>query len=201
MKFDKDKYLKIWQYLWEEWVKPIIIAAILALFIRTFVIQPFKIPTTSMYPTLRPKDRIFVNKFIYGAKIPFINLRLPKVREPEIGDIIVFTSTIEKKKYLVKRLIGKSGDIVEIKNGKIFINGNIVKNKKINKFFYYNRGEYGLENKQIKVPENHFYVLGDNSSNSMDSRYWGFVPKSKLVGKAFLIHWPLQRIQLLKNEE
>ncbi len=186
-------------YWWEEWIKPIIIAAILALFIRTFIIQPFKIPSTSMVPTLQIGDRIFVSKFIYGAKVPFTNFAFPAVRKPEIGDIVVFKSTEEKNKYLVKRYIAGPGDKLEIRDANIYINGEKVTKKPISGFQYLNRGDWGTDGKVIDVPENSFYVLGDNSPNSMDSRYWGFVPVKNLVGKAFLIYWPLSRMQLLEN--
>ncbi len=187
------------EYLWVEWIKPILIAAVLALFIRTFIIQPFKIPTNSMYPTLKPGDRIFVSKFIYGAKVPFTDLRLPDVCEPKLGDIVVFLSPVEKKKYLVKRFISGGGHTVEIKDGKILIDGEFVDSNPFNKVYYYNHGEFGAEDKVINVPEGEFFVLGDNSKNSMDSRYWGFVPDSNLVGKAFLVHWPVNRIRILKD--
>ncbi|MDD5634950.1 MAG: signal peptidase I [Candidatus Omnitrophica bacterium] len=189
----------LWKYLWIEWIKPILIAAALAMLIRTFIAQPFKIPTNSMYPTLRPGDRIFVSKFIYGARVPFTDLVLPKVRDPKTGDIVVFKSPTEKKKYLVKRFIAGGGAHVEIRGGKIMIDGKIVEEKPLRDLFYYNRGEYGAENKVMDVPAGHFYVLGDNSANSMDSRYWGFVPCKNLVGRAFVIHWPLKRIQLLRE--
>ncbi len=191
---------KTWDYLWIEWIKPILIAGILALFIRTFIVQPFKIPSNSMYPTLRPGDRIFVNKFTYGTHLPFTDIVLPEERSPEKGDIIVFTSPIEKKKYLVKRFVAKSGESVLIKNGELFVDGESMNMYPFNRFFYYNRGEYGLDGKKITVPEGHFFVLGDNSANSMDSRYWGFVPDRNLVGKAFIVHWPIGRMQLIKNE-
>jgi signal peptidase I len=190
---------KIWDYLWEEWVKPIIVAAILALLIRTFIVQPFKIPSSSMFPTLKPGDRIFVSKFIYGAKIPFTDIRLPKVRNPEAGDIVVFLSPIEKKKFLIKRYIAGSGDNVEIKDGKILVNGEMLQEAPFNKFVYFNRGDYGEEEQIITVPENSFFVMGDNSANSLDSRYWGFVPDEKIVGKAFVIHWPINRMKFFKN--
>lgn len=194
----QDKF-KRWDYWWYEWIKPILIAAVLALFIRTFIIQPFKIPSNSMFPTLKPGDRIFVSKFIYGAKVPFTDIVLPKVRAPQPGDIVVFLSPAEKKKYLVKRYIAGGGDIVEIRDGDIYVNGRMLEDAPINKFFYYNHGEFGPENKTIKVPEGHFYALGDNSNNSMDSRYWGFVPDKNMVGRAFVIHWPLKRIHLLQK--
>lgn len=192
---------RTWKYWWDEWVKPILIAAVFALFIRTFIVQPFKIPSNSMYPTLRPGDRIFVNKFIYGARIPFTNVRLPDVRPPEVGDIVVFTSPIEKKKYLVKRFIASGGQSVQITDGEIYINGKRVEKLPIKDFFYYNREEYAGKGKVIHVPEGSFYVLGDNSANSMDSRYWGFVPDKNLVGEAFVIHWPIKRIGLIHKEK
>lgn len=189
---------KTWEFWRDEWVKPGLIALVIAIFIRTFIAQPFKIPTSSMEPTFVPGDRIFVNKFIYGARIPFVGVRLPKVREPERGDVIVFLSPIERK-YLVKRLIGEPGDTVEIKDRKIRINGRSVEQPLVLKGIeYYNAGNYGRERAAIKVPEEHFYALGDNSRNSVDSRYWGFVPKRKLVGKAFLVWWPPNRIRIVK---
>ncbi|MGB2601166.1 MAG: signal peptidase I [Candidatus Omnitrophota bacterium] len=199
MKFQFNR--NAWLYWWEEWIKPILIAAVLALFIRTFIVQPFKIPSNSMYPTLKPGDRIFVNKFLYGARIPLTNIRLPDVREPHIGDIVVFTSPVEKKKYLVKRFIASGGQSVQITDGELFVNGKKVEETPLRGIFYYNRGEYGESDKVINVPEGYFYALGDNSANSMDSRYWGFVPDRNLVGKAFLIHWPIKRIRIMSEGE
>ncbi|MFH1799074.1 MAG: signal peptidase I [Candidatus Omnitrophota bacterium] len=193
MKFNK----KTWDFLWVEWIKPILIAAVAAFFIRTFIAQPFKIPSNSMYPTLRPGDRIFVNKFLYGAKIPLTNIRLPKARPPDEGDIVVFTSPIEKNKFLVKRFIAGGGQIVQIKDGELFVDGTKVEKIPIARFFYYNRGEYDGSDRALRVPQGYFYVLGDNSANSLDSRYWGFVPNKNLVGKAFFIHWPIKRIQMI----
>jgi signal peptidase I len=192
--------LKKWNYWWYEWVKPILIAALLAMFIRTFIVQPFKIPSSSMVPTFLPGDRIFVNKFTYGAKLPFTNIRLPHIEEPETGDIVVFVSPVEKKKFLVKRFIASGGQTVEIKGGEIFIDGKPSEENILGKFYYYNTGEYAAENTPITVPEGKFFVLGDNSANSLDSRYWGFVPEENLVGKAFIIHWPPKRIKLLAGK-
>ncbi|HPS20151.1 MAG TPA: signal peptidase I [Candidatus Omnitrophota bacterium] len=194
----KRKNLEYW---WEEWIKPILIAAVLALLIRTFIIQPFKIPSNSMFPTLQPGDRIFVSKFVYGAKIPFMDVRLPKIHDPKTGDIVVFLSPVEKNKYLVKRFIAHGGQTVEIKDGIILVDGKKVDNGPVTKFTYLNRGDYGEENKAIKVPDNCFFVLGDNSANSMDSRYWGFVPYRNLVGKAFVIHWPVSRLRMLTDKD
>ncbi|MBL7072512.1 MAG: signal peptidase I [Candidatus Omnitrophica bacterium] len=197
MKFPKKKI----RYFWNEWIKPILVAAVLAFFIRTFIAQPFKIPSSSMRPTLIPGDRIFVNKFIYGGTVPLLDIKLPKVREPELGDIVVFLSPIEKKKYLVKRYIAGGGETVEISGGELFINGKEIKENPFGKFFYYGNGEYGEEDKKFKVPKGCFYALGDNSANSLDSRFWGFIPNKNLVGKAFLIHWPIKRIHLISKGE
>jgi signal peptidase I len=194
----KSKY-KTWDYWRDEWVKPVVYAFIIALFIRTFIAQPFKIPTSSMVPTFEPRDRIFVNKFMYGAKIPLVNVRLPKVRDPQRGDIIVFRSPVEPKKYLVKRLVGLPGETVTIRNQHLVINGEPVDDPlSIKGITYYNRGEYGSADETVTVPEGSYYVLGDNSLNSVDSRYWGFVPEENLAGKVFLIHWPIRRMRVVK---
>ncbi|MBF0493727.1 MAG: signal peptidase I [Candidatus Omnitrophica bacterium] len=196
---EAEKFFKSekWHYWWEEWIKPIIIAVVLALFIRTFIIQPFKIPSNSMYPTLKPGDRIFVSKFIYGAKIPLTPFRLPEVRKPKIGDIVVFLSPVEKKKFLVKRFIATGGDVIAIRDGHLYLNNREVEIGPVKNVYYYNRGDYGTKEEGVKVPEGYFFVLGDNSANSLDSRYWGFIPYDRLVGKAFVIHWPIKRIRLL----
>lgn len=183
-----------------EWVESIIVALILALFIRQFIIQAFKIPTGSMRATLLEGDRILVNKFIYGAKIPFTDLRLPALREPKRGDVIVFIYPKDPKKDFIKRLIALPGETVEIKNGSIYINEVFNKEPLISNHYYYNRPEsaYGKEGQAIKVLEDSYYVLGDNSSSSQDSRYWGFVPKKNVLGKAVVVYWPPNRIRIIK---
>lgn len=182
-----------------EWAESIIIALVLAMIIRTFVIQAFKIPSGSMIPTFNIGDRIFVNKFLYGAKIPFTDIRLPALRQPERGDIIVFVSPEDRKKDFVKRLIAREGEIVQIKDGKIYIDGKAVSEPaSVRGFYYYNTGPYGPEGHSIVVPKDSYYVLGDNSASSRDSRYWGFVPKKNLVGKAVFIYWPLHRMKVIK---
>ena len=183
--------------LW-EWVESILIAFILAMVIRTFVIQAFKIPTGSMRMTLIEGDAILVNKFLYGAKVPFTELRLPAVRQPKRGDVVVFIFPQDTKKDFIKRLAGVEGDSVEITNGTIYVNDKPVTEPVFNSNYYYNRGEYGSAGKKIVVPKNNYFVLGDNSASSQDSRYWGFVPKSNVLGKAILIYWPLNRIRVLK---
>jgi signal peptidase I len=179
-----------------EWAESIVIAVILALIIRTFVVQAFKIPSGSMIPTFEIGDRIFVSKFIYGARIPFTDIRLPALRQPVRGDILVFLSPESPKKDFVKRLIATEGEKVSIKDGCIYINGSMIDNpSSVHSFYYYNRGDYGKEDGEIVVPGDSYFVLGDNSANSRDSRYWGFVPKRNLIGKAVCIYWPLNRIR------
>ena len=157
-----------------EWFESIIIAFILAMFIRTFIIQAFKIPSGSMRPTLIEGDRILVSKFIYGAKIPFTDLRLPGIRNPNRGDVVVFIYPKDPSRDFIKRLIATDKEIVQIKDGKIYIDGRALDDPKFARY-YSNRGPYGGDSEVI-VPPKSFYVLGDNSTSSQDSRYWGFVP-------------------------
>jgi len=169
-----------------EYVESIVIAVILALFVRAFVIQAFKIPTGSMKPTLNENDRIFVNKYIYRFK------------NPQRGDIVVFKYPEDPKKDFIKRLIATEGETVEIKDGNIIINGNVVKDTLISKIYYYNRGDYANSGDKIIVPKDSYYMLGDNSNSSRDSRYWGFVPKKYIVGKAVFRYWPPKAIGKIK---
>jgi signal peptidase I len=174
---DKTKRL-IWEY-----AESLLIAAILALIIRTFIVTPFKIPTGSMEPTLKPGDKIFVNRFIY------------RFQSPKRGDVIVFRYPENPSRDFIKRLVAFGGETFEIVDGRVKINGEIVDDPEIfQKIYYFNEGVYGAKERQITVPENCYFVLGDNSSSSRDSRYWGFVPRKFLLGKAFVIWWPPQRM-------
>ena len=175
------------RYLMKEWVEPIVIAIVLALIIRTFVVQAFKIPTGSMRPTLIEGDRILVSKFIY------------KFKEPKRGDVIVFISPEDKKKDFIKRLVGLPNENIQISNGAILVNNNPVgESSVLKKQHYYNRGDFGAEGQSVTVPNDAYYVLGDNSISSRDSRYWGFMPKKYLLGKAFLIYWHLNRMRIIR---
>lgn len=181
-----------------EWIESIIIAFILAMFIRTFFIQAFKIPSGSMRPTLIEGDRLMVNKLRYGPKVPFTDYRLPGFSKPQRGDVIVFVFPTDEKRDFIKRLIAFEGEKVEIKNGDIFVNGKEILEPIIKGVYYYNRGDFGQENQTIVVPQDHVFVLGDNSANSHDSRYWGYVPEKNIVGKAEFLYWPLKRIRLIQ---
>lgn len=171
--------------VFREYVESILIAVALALIVRTYLIQAFKIPTGSMRPTLIEGDRLMVNKLIYRFK------------EPQAGDIIVFRYPEDPRRAFIKRLVAKPGQAVELKDGKIYIDGEVLDEPDIfSQFYYYNRAGFGAG--KIVVPKDSYYVLGDNSASSRDSRYWGFVPKKFLLGKALFIYWPLDRIRILK---
>jgi signal peptidase I len=183
-----------------EWVESIAVAFVIAVVLQTFVVQAFKIPSGSMIPTFNIGDRIFVNKFLYCARVPFVNLRLPvmDVKRPVRGEIIVFQSPEDPKKDFVKRLIASGGETVEIKDGSVLINGAPAREPSIAAQYYYNAGDYGRAGSAVTVPEDCYFVLGDNSANSKDSRYWGFIPKANIIGKAMCIYWPLNRIRTVK---
>lgn len=184
-----------------EWIEAAIIAGALAIFLRTFFFQIYKIPTTSMVPTLMPGDKIFVSKMVYGPRVPFTSLRFPGFRKPKKGDIVVFVPPQEKGKFwpkrYVKRLIGLEGDRILIKDGNLYINGKIVVDPLIARNYYYNQGEYAPKGKEIIVPDGECFFLGDNSINSQDSRIWGFAQEDDIVGKAILIWWPPKRIGMI----
>ncbi len=181
-----------------EWVESILVAFLLAMVIRTFVVQAFKIPTGSMRPTLLEGDLILVNKFIYGAKIPFTDIRLPAWHQPKRGDVVVFIYPEDSKKDFIKRLVAFPGETVEIKNGTIYVNDKPLLEPIFNQRYYYNRGDFAIEGNKITVPAQSYFVLGDNSASSKDSRYWGYVPSQNILGKAIVIYWPPNRIRMIK---
>lgn len=184
--------------VFQETSEIVLIALLLAFVIKVFVFELYKIPSGSMVPTLSVGDRIVVVKFIYGPRIPFINVRLLGFRQPQRGEIVVFKAPDTPNKVFIKRFIASEGESVEIVNGKLLINGKAIDNPPpFRTIFYYNRGEYGQGGKAIKVPKDSYFVLGDNSASSRDSRYWGFVPKKYIIGKAVLIIWPPSRIQFI----
>lgn len=160
-------------------------ASILALIIVTLIIQTFKIPTGSMIPTLNIGNHLMVNKFIYYFK------------KPKRGDIIVFVYPVNPKKDFIKRLVGLPGETIEVKDGSVFINGEELRAPQtIAERHYYNEGMYGEG--LIKIPDNTYFVMGDNTRNSKDSRFWGFVPKKNLLGKAFFVYWPLTKMRIIR---
>jgi len=176
-----------WKTVVREYVESIVIAVVLATAIRIFIVQPFKIPTGSMRPTLREGDRILVNKFIY------------RFTDPQRGDVVVFRFPLIPKKDYIKRCVALPGDTVEIAQGRLRVNGQVLSAPGIfEKLYYYNRGDYGQEGSPLLVPEGQYFMLGDNSGSSQDSRYWGFVPRRNIVGKAKVVFWPASRIGLIR---
>ncbi|PIE71695.1 MAG: signal peptidase I [Deltaproteobacteria bacterium] len=176
-----------------ENVEAILIAIVLALFIRTFIVQAFKIPSGSMKETLLIGDHILVNKFIYGIKIPFADKILVPLSNPKRDDIIVFKYPEDPKKDFIKRVIGLPGDVIEIRNKQLIINGNVqetpsyavYKDNKVIPAVFSTRDNFG----PFTVPEASLFVMGDNRDNSHDSRFWGVVPRRSVKGKAFMIYW------------
>jgi len=176
-----------------ENVEAILVAVVIALFIRTFVVQAFKIPSGSMKPTLQIGDHILVNKFVYGIKIPYLNTVLIPVRSPERGDIVVFKYPMDPKKDFIKRVIGLPGDTVEIRDKNVFVNRERLK-KDSGVHTDPNTATFGPSKQRdnfgpITVPPESLFVMGDNRDESYDSRFWGFVPLRDVSGEAFIIYW------------
>lgn len=175
-----------------EYAEAIIIALVLALFIRTFIVQAFKIPSGSMLPTLKIGDHILVNKFIYGIKLPFAGTVLVPVKEPQPNDIVVFKFPRDPKLDYIKRVIAVAGDTIEVRDKKISINGKpfedlhgVHTDPRVLPASSSPRDNFG----PVTVPEDHIFVMGDNRDNSFDGRFWGFVDLKAVRGKAFLIYW------------
>lgn len=194
--------------------------------LRSFVVEPFRIPSGSMLPTLESGDLILVNKFSYGIRLPVVNTKVIPVGEPQRGDVVVFRYPPDPDIDFIKRVIGVPGDEVVYMNKRLFINGEEVPRQRVGEYFEPDRASYSTEyierlgdvthrilidpqqtgdiypgnafpyrsycdyqrgGLRCKVPEGHYFVMGDNRDNSADSRYWGFVPDENIVGKAFLV--------------
>ena len=175
-----------------EYAEAILIALLLALFIRTFVVQAFKIPSGSMLDTLLVGDHILVNKFIYGVKNPFSGSTWVPFKSPERGDVIVFKYPVNPKQDYIKRVVGVPGDTVEIRDKTLYVNGEPQDEEYA--IFLDNRIIPGSVQKRdnmgpITVPEESLFVMGDNRDNSYDSRFWNFVDFKSVKGKAFILYW------------
>jgi signal peptidase I len=201
---------------YKEWIEPFLIAAVVALFIRQFVVEAFKIPSGSMIPTLTIGDHLLVNKFVYGPRIPFTDSRIFTWKEPKRGDIIVFKYPENEDKNFIKRVIGVPGDKIQIINGRLFINDQVVsvtpmgppadksveEGLSFGKPMFYDE-QLGTVRHRIQyltdqsyrndgpwlVPKDSVFVMGDNRDNSQDSRVWGFVKFNKILGRALIIYW------------
>jgi signal peptidase I len=179
--------------LFREYAEAILIAVLLALVIRQCGVQAFTIPSGSMMDTLLVGDYILVNKFLYGAEVPFSDLHLPGLRKPARGDIVVFKYPNDETRDFIKRIVAVGGDTVQVVDNRVVLNGHLIDEP------YIRPGSipavpsthcgylYGCE--PTVVPQGAYFVMGDNRDNSQDSRYWGFVRREKIRGKAFLIYW------------
>ncbi len=182
---EKKKFVK-------EYLEPIVIAFLIALFIRAFVVQAFKIPSSSMEPTLLVGDYLLVNKFIYGIRIPYTDIKLLQYKKPERGDVIVFVFPKDPSKDFIKRVIGTEGEKVEIIHNRIYINDRLIEDPWRH---FQTRGlpEYFLREMEnfgpVVVPKDSLFVLGDNRDNSQDSRFCGFLHINAVLGKAFIIYF------------
>ena len=192
MDISKSKKKPKKKNVFREYAEAAVIAIILALFIRTFVIQAFKIPSGSMIPTLLVGDHILVNKFIYGIKLPFANKTIVPISTPQRDDVIVFIFPQDRSKDFIKRVIGLPGEILKMVDRKIYINGKLYDDKYgVYKDSHGQRMLIPLKSGfgPISIPEDHLFVMGDNRDNSHDSRFWGFVPIESVRGKALIIYW------------
>ncbi|MFC1857782.1 signal peptidase I [Thermodesulfobacteriota bacterium] len=188
---EKDNSVKKKSGLREN-IEAIAVAIVLALFIRTFVVQAFKIPSGSMKQTLLIGDHILVNKFIYGVKMPFLQKTIIPIKDPKREDIIVFKFPEDPDKDFIKRVIGVAGDVVEIRNKRVYVNNKpLVSEYAIHMDSHMIPG--GIQPRDnlgpITVPDNSLFVMGDNRDHSYDSRFWGFVDLKAVKGKAFIIYW------------
>jgi len=211
---------------WLDWTAGLFPVIISVFFLRSFIVEPFKIPSGSMIPTLLVGDLILVNKFHYGLRLPVLNTKITEGEKPQRGDVMVFRYPPKPSLDYIKRVVGVPGDTVAYLNKRLTINGQAVATDSVPEFFdedamrYFKQFEekfgtqshrvlndeqrpafvpaadkfpgsegcdYTIEGVTCKVPEGHFFMMGDNRDNSMDSRYWGFVPEKNIVGKAFFV--------------
>ena len=180
---------------WDNF-KQIAVAVVLAIIIKTSIVEAYKIPSASMEDTLLIGDFLLANKFLYGSRIPLTNWRLPSIREPEQGDIVIFLFPRDGVTKYIKRCVATGGDTLEIKDKKVFVNGKQFKNPEFSKFVEPNivpRGPGGADSRDnfgpYVVPPHTYFMMGDNRDNSYDSRWWGPVPERMILGKALMIHW------------
>lgn len=179
-----------WQKLLKEYVEALAVALILALVIRTFVVQAFKIPSESMVETLLVGDHLLVSKFAYDIKVPFVDKSVYKTGDPQFQDIIVFEYPEDRELDYIKRIIGLPGDTIELRDNVLFRNG-----KKVDEPYKHlddipgQKATFG----PVTVPAGHYFVMGDNRDHSADSRFWHpenrFVPREYIRGKALFIYW------------
>ena len=175
----------------KDYAQILLVSAVLALFIRTFVVQAFQIPSGSMENTLLVGDFLLANKFLYGAQIPLTDVRLPAIRHPRRGDVIIFRDPREEKD-LIKRCVAVGGDTVELRDNTLYVNG-----EKKHEDYIALRGPAPASANfgPVTVPEGYLFMLGDNRNNSLDSRFWGPLDEKLIKGNAMVLYlsWDRER--------
>jgi signal peptidase I len=187
--------------LWDN-VKQFLIAIVLALIIKTSVVEAYKIPTSSMEDTLLVGDFLLANKFIYGARVPIVSWRLPAIHEPQRGDVVIFVWPGDMVTKYIKRCVGVPGDTIVVRDKALFVNSRPFPNPEYSKFIQVGgngspviepRGPGGQNSRDnfgpYVVPAKNYFMMGDNRDNSYDSRFWGAVNQDLILGEAILIHW------------
>lgn len=175
--------------VFKEYVEALIIALILAFFIRTFIVQAYKIPSGSMLDTLLIGDHLLVNKFQYGVRLPFTDVVVLPFSDPKFQDIIVFEYPQDPSKDFIKRVVGLPGDTIEIRDKVVYRNG-----VKLDEPYVQHTDPRVLPGPRdnlepVTVPLGKYFVMGDNRDESLDSRFWGFVDRGAILGKAWVIYW------------
>ncbi|MBN1572482.1 MAG: signal peptidase I [Deltaproteobacteria bacterium] len=175
-----------------DYIEAIVFALVIALVIKAFIVQTFKVDSGSMIPTLVAGDQILVNKFTYGTRIPFSDVKLFPAREPKRGEIVVFEYPNNRRVHYIKRLIGLPRDVIEIRDKLLYVNGERYEVESAH--YDYPTIIPGIAVHRdnldaVTVPADSYFVMGDNRDNSSDSRSWGYVKGSELVGNAVIIYW------------
>jgi signal peptidase I len=175
-----------------EYIESLLIAALIALFVRGFIVQAFKIPSSSMEPTLLVGDHLLVNRLSYVTKLPFTDMVLFDLGKPARGDVVVFRYPVDRSKDFIKRVIGVEGDVIQIKDKVIYVNGKRMNDphahfaeEAVIPGVFSQRDNFG----PATVPKDSYFCMGDNRDRSLDSRFWGFVKKDDLVGRALIIYF------------
>ncbi|MGD0489213.1 MAG: signal peptidase I [Syntrophorhabdales bacterium] len=176
----------------QEYVESLLIAALIAFFVRSFIVQAFKIPSSSMEPTLLVGDHLLVNRLNYVMKVPFTDIVILNLGNPSRGDVVVFRYPVDRSKDFIKRVIGTEGDVIEIRDKVIYLNGQKMDDPhahfaedSIVQGVFSQRDNFG----PIRVPPRAYFVMGDNRDRSLDGRFWGFVKQEDLVGRALIIYF------------
>ncbi|EAU55959.1 signal peptidase I [Mariprofundus ferrooxydans] len=197
--------------VWREWLESLIVIALLAIVIRSFIVAPFKIPSSSMVPTLEVGDYLFVLRYTYGFRIPFTDIQLLS-KQAKRGDVAVFVYPDDKSKDYIKRIVGLPGDHIVYRENRLYVNGKEMPLVQEGERTYFMgdgsadvsglyeedldgvkhavlRKHFSIKDGEWTVPPNMYFAMGDNRNNSRDSRFWGFVPQSYMVGRAAIIWW------------